>query len=56
MTTATPPRVEYQTHPSQYRHIKLSFNGQVATLSIDIDESAGLREGYKLKLLALIHI
>ena len=50
MTTATPPRVEYQTHPSQYRHIKLAFNGPVATLSIDIDESAGLREGYKLKL------
>ena len=50
MTTATPPRVEYQTHPSQYRHIKLAFNGAVATLSIDIDESAGLREGYKLKL------
>ena len=50
MTTATPPRVEYQTHPSQYRHIKLGFNGPVATLAIDIDESAGLREGYKLKL------
>ena len=50
MTNATPPRVEYQTHPSQYRHIKLAFNGPVATLSIDIDESAGLRPGYKLKL------
>lgn len=50
MTTATPPRVEYQTHPSQYRHVKLAFNGPVATLSIDIDENAGLREGYKLKL------
>ena len=50
MTNATPPRVEYQTHPSQYRHIKLAFNGPVATLSIDIDERAGLRPGYKLKL------
>jgi len=50
MSTATPPRVEYQTDPSQYRHIKLGFNGAVATLSIDIDESAGLRPGYKLKL------
>ena len=47
---APPPRVEYQTHPSQYRHVKLAFNGAVATLSIDIDESAGLRPGYKLKL------
>ena len=45
-----PARVEYQTHPSQYRHLKLSFNGEVATLAIDIDETAGLREGYKLKL------
>ena len=50
MITATPPRVEYQTHPNQYRHVKLAFNGAVATLAIDIDENAGLREGYKLKL------
>jgi len=44
------PRVEYQTHPTQYRHLKLSFNGAVATLAVDIDENAGLRPGYKLKL------
>jgi benzoyl-CoA-dihydrodiol lyase len=43
-------RVEYQTHPSQYRHWKLSFDGAVATLSADFDENAGLRPGYKLKL------
>ena len=43
-------RVDYQTHPSQYRHWKLSFEGPVATLAADIDESAGLRPGYKLKL------
>ena len=48
MTTAS--RVEYQTDPSQYRHWKLSFNGSVATLAVDIDENAGLRPGYKLKL------
>ena len=46
----TPSRVEYQTHPSQYRHWKLSFNGAVATLAADFDENAGLRPGYKLKL------
>ena len=45
-----PERVEYQTHPSQYRHWKLSFNGPVATLAADFDENAGLRPGYKLKL------
>ena len=48
MTTA--PRVEYQTHPSQYKHWKLSFDGPIATLAIDIDENAGLVPGYKLKL------
>lgn len=44
------PRVDYQTNPSSYKHWKLSFNGPVATLSVDIDENAGLRSGYKLKL------
>ena len=43
------PQVEYRTDPSQYRHIKLSFDGATAQLAIDIDENAGLRPGYKLK-------
>ena len=47
MTVAT---VNYQTDPSQYKHWKLSFNGPVATLAVDIDENSGLRPGYKLKL------
>ena len=42
--------VEYQTNPSHYKHWKLSFDGVVATLAVDIDENAGLRPGYKLKL------
>ena len=46
----TTPRVDYQTHPSQYKHWKLKFEGPVATLAIDIDENAGIRPGYKLKL------
>ncbi|MEO8250613.1 MAG: 2,3-epoxybenzoyl-CoA dihydrolase [Burkholderiales bacterium] len=50
MTTAQTERVEYQIDPSQYRHWKLAFNGDVATVSMDIDEDAGLRPGYKLKL------
>lgn len=50
--TAQPvvPRVDYRTDPSQYRHWKLSFDGAVATLGIDIAEDGGIREGYKLKL------
>ena len=43
-------RVDYQTHPLQYRHWKLRFEGPVATLAADFDENAGLRPGYKLKL------
>ncbi|MFX1675698.1 2,3-epoxybenzoyl-CoA dihydrolase [Paraburkholderia sp. A2WS-5] len=43
-------RVDYRTDPSQYRHWKLSFEGAVATLGIDIAEDGGIREGYKLKL------
>jgi len=44
------PKVDYRTDPSHYHHVKLSFDGAVATLAIDIDEDAGIRPGYKLKL------
>jgi benzoyl-CoA-dihydrodiol lyase len=47
---STDLRVDYQTNPAQYRHIKLSFDGELATLAIAIDENAGIRPGYKLKL------
>jgi benzoyl-CoA-dihydrodiol lyase len=49
-TALTPQAVDYQTHPSQYRHWKLSVESEVATLRADFDENAGLRPGYKLKL------
>ena len=42
--------VDYQTHPANYKHINLSFEGEIATLGININEDAGLRPGYKLKL------
>ncbi|MCI4428218.1 MAG: benzoyl-CoA-dihydrodiol lyase, partial [Burkholderiales bacterium] len=44
------PRIEYQTHPSRYKHWKLKFEAPVATLLADFDEDAGLAPGYKLKL------
>ena len=47
---STNPIVDYQTHPSRYKHWKLKFEGPVATLVADFDENAGLRPGYKLKL------
>jgi len=43
-------RVDYRTDPSQYRHWKLSFEGEVAKLALDIAEEGGIRPGYKLKL------
>ncbi|HXN65563.1 MAG TPA: 2,3-epoxybenzoyl-CoA dihydrolase [Candidatus Acidoferrales bacterium] len=42
--------VDYQTDPSQYRHWRVAFEGPVATLTMDVNEDAGLRPGYKLKL------
>jgi len=43
-------RIDFQTEPARYRHWKLSIDGDVATLSMDVDEKAGLFEGYDLKL------
>ena len=43
-------RVEPQTHPERYQHWKLSIDGQVATLGMDVREDGGLRPGYELKL------
>jgi benzoyl-CoA-dihydrodiol lyase len=48
--SATPDHVDYRTDPSRYRHWKLSFDGPVATLAMDVAEDGGLRPGYKLKL------
>jgi benzoyl-CoA-dihydrodiol lyase len=42
--------IDFQTDPSRYRHWKLDVVGEVATLTMDVDENAGLFEGYQLKL------
>src|SRR5438552_7868320 len=42
--------VDYRTDPSRYRHWKLDVDGDVATLTWDVDEGGGLRPGYRLKL------
>src|SRR5258707_5445736 len=42
--------IDYQTDPSRYRHWKLDVDGDVATLTMDVDENGGLFEGYQLKL------
>src|ERR1700684_2056436 len=43
-------RIDFQTDPARYRHWRLSVDGDIATLSMDVDEKAGLFEGYELKL------
>jgi benzoyl-CoA-dihydrodiol lyase len=43
-------RIEFRTDPSRYRHWKLSVDGDVATLLMDVDENAPLFQGYQLKL------
>jgi benzoyl-CoA-dihydrodiol lyase len=42
--------VDFRTEPSRYRHWKLSIDGRVATLRMDVDEAGGLMPGYELKL------
>ncbi len=49
-TSGSQPRVDYETHPAQYRHWKLGFDGKIATLSMDVSEDKGIKPGYKLKL------
>src|SRR6266446_7500089 len=43
-------RVDFATDPARYRHWKLSFDGAIATLTMDVDEKGALFEGYELKL------
>ncbi len=43
-------RIDFATDPSRYRHWKLSVDGEIATLLMDVDEKGGLYEGYELKL------
>ena len=49
-TESVPLQVSFDTHPSRYKHWKLTFDGEIATLSMDVQEDAGLRGDYRLKL------
>ena len=42
--------IDFRTEPARYRHWKLATEGEVATLTMDVDEKAGLLGGYELKL------
>src|SRR6184192_1484368 len=45
-----PILVDFRTEPAKYKHWKLSLDGPVATLAMDVREDGGLKPGYELKL------
>ena len=47
---ALPTAVDFDTHPARYLHWQLQVDGQVARLSLNVDEQGGLLPGYELKL------
>ncbi|MCF8533798.1 MAG: 2,3-epoxybenzoyl-CoA dihydrolase [Reyranella sp.] len=42
--------IDFRTAPERYRHWKLALENGVAYLTMDVNEDAGLKPGYKLKL------
>jgi len=47
---APPTPVDFERTPEAYQHWRLSFDGPVATLAMDVQEDGGLRPDYRLKL------
>lgn len=43
-------RIEFQKDPATYQHWRVETDGAIATLTMDVNENAGLFEGYQLKL------
>jgi benzoyl-CoA-dihydrodiol lyase len=43
-------RIQFETEPDRYRHWRLTFDGGVCHLAMDVQEDAPLRPGYVLKL------
>ncbi len=44
------PEVSFDTSPEAYHHWRLAVDGEVAHLTLDVDEHAGLVPGYELKM------
>src|SRR3954449_8862458 len=42
--------VDFRTEPTRYRHWRLAVDGELATLTMDVDEKSPLLGGYELKL------
>ena len=50
MADVTHALVDFRTDPSRYRHWRLTIDGEIARLAMDVQEDGGLRPGYDLKL------
>jgi benzoyl-CoA-dihydrodiol lyase len=42
--------ITFDREPGSYQHWRLTFDGTVATLTLDVNEDGGIDDGYKLKL------
>lgn len=42
--------IDFQIRPSEYKHWRLDYEDEIATLYMDVDENGGLFDGYELKL------
>ncbi len=42
--------ITFDRDPATYKHWRLTFDGPVANLALDVDEDGGIEPGYKLKL------
>src|SRR5262245_43359246 len=45
-----PGPVSFDTSPDRYRHWRLETDGDIATLTLDVDEQGGIVDGYELKM------
>jgi benzoyl-CoA-dihydrodiol lyase len=43
-------KIDFQTDPKNYRHWRVQYDSDIATLYMDVDEDGGLFDGYQLKL------
>jgi benzoyl-CoA-dihydrodiol lyase len=47
---ATSGPITFDTQPDRYAHWRLSVEGNIATLAMNVNEDRGIKPGYKLKL------
>ena len=52
MAAETPQQglISFETHPERYRHWSIEIDGQIARLSMQVEEQRPMRPGYELKL------